>query len=260
MKPIRSWRWWTAAALALSLSGAAARAQTGTAVRDTVAGNIDIRRQTQISEDAWAGEKDALTARYRQARAAIAWLEERREVQSGRVTAIEGRVAELERRLAEADRLEGSLEDTLRVILERLDASVENTLPFLPEERAFRLKTLHDDMVRPDLAAAEKLRRLLEALQVETGYGSTVEVYQDAISVEGETVHADILRLGRVALFWMTPDRARGGVYDQGAAAWGTVDGGDLRRIGLAMDMAQRRRPAELVDLPVGRIAPEGTP
>ncbi len=236
-------------------------AQTAAAVRDTVGGNLDVRLVTQQKMDAWATERDALVRRYRQAEARIDWLTGRRDAQALRVKALESRVAELERRLREADRLEGSLQDTLQVILDRLEASVDRSLPFLPAERAFRLQTLREDMARPDLAAAEKLRRLLEALQVETGYGSTVEVYQDRITVDGEAVHADILRLGRVALFWMTPDRKRGGVYDLGRAAWVEADGGERRRIGLAMDMALRRRPVELVDLPVGRIAgPEETP
>ncbi len=236
--------------------------QSGTAVRDTVDGTVAVRQQTQQKEDAWAGEKNALTRRFHLATTRNSWLEDRVDVQSQRTEAVEDRVAELQRRLSEADRLEGSLQDTLQVILKRLQISVSESLPFLPEERQFRLQTLHSDLARLDLDPAEKLRRLLEALQVETGYGSTVEVYQDKISVAGQSLSVDILRLGRVALFWMTPDRKQGGLYDQGLAAWTVLGGGALRRIGLAMDMATRVRPVELVNLPVGRISlpPEVTP
>ncbi len=231
-----------------------ARAQTGTAVRDTVTGTVEIRQQTQQQQDAWAREKDDLIRRYRLAESRSKWLAERLDVRRRRVQAVEQRVAELQRRLREADRLEGSLQDTLQVILERLEQEVGGSLPFLPQERAFRLQTLREDLARPDVDPAEKLRRLLEALQVETGYGSTVEVYQDRITVAGEPVYADILRLGRVALFWMTPDRKEGGVYDQGRSQWVALDARERRRISLAMDMAARLRPVELTDLPVGRI------
>ncbi len=237
-------------------------AQTGTAVKDTVAGTVAVRQETQRQQDTWAAQKDILVRRYRLSAAKIKWLQERRDVQEQRVQAVEARVAELQRRMGEADRLENSLQDTLRAILERLEVSVEVGLPFLPTERNFRLQTLNEDLARPDIDPAEKLRRLLEALQVETGYGSTVEVYQDKITVEGQPISADILRLGRVALFWMTPDRKQGGVYDQGRAAWIPLGGGQRRHIALAMDMASRLRPVELTDLPVGRIQPsaEGTP
>jgi len=73
---------------------------------------------------------------------------------------------------------------------------------------------------------------------------------------ETDEVNVDVLRLGRVALFWRTPDGARAGVYDPGAAAWVERDSGERRRIGLALEMATRTRPIEVVDLPLGRIAP----
>ncbi len=242
-----------AAALAVASSGLA-QAQSGTAVRDTVDGTVKIRQQTQQQEDAWAREKDDLVRRYRLAASRIEWLQEQQDARQRRVQAVEARVAELERRLREADRLEGSLQDTLQMILGRLEQSVHGSLPFLPQERAFRLQTLREDLARSDLVPAEKLRRLLEALQVETGYGSTVEVYQDKIEVDGVPVYADVLRLGRVALFWMTPDRKQGGVYDQGRSQWVAAGSGERRSIALAMDMAARVRPVELTDLPVGRI------
>ncbi|PJA76721.1 hypothetical protein CO151_02075 [bacterium CG_4_9_14_3_um_filter_65_15] len=249
------------AALMAAAWGDAVVAQPASAVRDTVDGTVELRGLTQEQEDAWAREKGDLVRRFRQAQSRIGWLEDRCDVQGRRVGAVEARVGELDRRLREADRLEGSLQDTLQVIMERLAASVGESLPFLPQERDFRLQTLREDLARPDLAAAEKLRRLLEALQVETGYGSTVEVYQDRITVDGGPIYADILRLGRVALFWMTPDRDEGGVYDPGQSAWVAQDAGRRRRIALAMDMALRRRPTELVDLPAGRVAsPEEKP
>ncbi len=247
-----------AVALAAVLAAVgAAWAQTGQDARDAVDQAVKARQQTQQDLDAWAEEKDDLMRRFREAQASVGWLEERQAVEQQRVLGLEGRIAELQRRLGEADRLEGSLQDTLQVLFHRLEDSVARSLPFLPEERRFRLDTLKDELSRPDIESAEKLRRLLEALQVEAAYGATAEVYQGEVDVAGEKIFADILRLGRVALFWMTPDRKQAGTYDQGEGAWLALeDGGARRRIGLAMEMASRLRPVELIDLPLGRIAP----
>ncbi|MGD9546612.1 MAG: DUF3450 domain-containing protein [Candidatus Krumholzibacteriia bacterium] len=248
--------WFYALAAFLAATGEA-WAQTGQEAREAVDQAVEVRQQTQQGLDAWAEEKDDLLRRFRQAQASVEWLEERQGVEQQRVLGLEGRIAELERRLGEADRLEGSLQDTLQVLFHRLEDSVSRSLPFLPGERRFRLETLRDELSRPDIASAEKLRRLLEALQVEAAYGATAEVYQGEIEVAGETIFADILRLGRVALFWMTPDRKQAGTYDQGEGAWlALADGGARRRIGLAMEMASRLRPVELIELPLGRIAP----
>ncbi|MFO7607894.1 MAG: DUF3450 domain-containing protein [Candidatus Krumholzibacteriia bacterium] len=244
---------------ALALAAAAVPAQDPVQdppLKETVAEAVATRATTQQQQDAWAEARADLVARWRAAQADVAWLEQRRTAAAARVEATRGRVVELERRLAEADRLEEGMQDTLLVLVDRLERSVARSLPFLPDERAARLSALREVLARPDVAAAEKLRRVLEALQVEAGYGHTVEVAQAPITVGGETVHADVLRLGRVALMWRTPDGRRAGVYDPGEAAWTELGAGERRRIGLAMEMASRLRAAEVVDLPLGRLAP----
>lgn len=231
-------------------AGAEAAEQARTATGEAIA----TRQQTQQEQDAWSDEEAALNARYRAAKANVAWLAERKAEEEARVAAIATRVAELGRRLDEAVRLEDSLQDTLLVIFDRLATSVDRSLPFLPAEREQRLASLADELVQPDVAASEKLRRLLEALQVEAGYASSVEVYQDRIAVDGEDIHADILRLGRVALFWRTPDGERVGTFDQGDDRWTGLPDSHKRNLGLAVEMATRRRPIELIELPLGRV------
>jgi len=234
---------------------AAASAQTdGDQARKETEQAIDTRRETQTRQDQWAEEKADLAGRFRSAEAGVRWLQERTAEETAKAQALDARVAELRRRLGEADRLEGSMQDTLMVIFRRLEDSVAAGLPFLPQERNRRLASLKDELVRPDVASAEKLRRLLESLQVEAGYASTVEVYQDMIEVAGEQIHADVLRVGRVALFWRTPDGDRVGHFDPAAGRWAELPGSAKRRIGWAMEMASRMRPIELIDLPLGRI------
>lgn len=243
--------------LAAGRSFAQTSAQTDSGrAREATGQAIDTRQQTQQEQDSWSDEKAALVARYRAAQANVAWLADRKAEETARVAALDARIAELGRRLAEADRLEGSMQDTLAVIFDRLAESVQTSLPFLPAERTLRLESLSTELMRPDVASGEKLRRLLEALQVEAAYASSVEVYQDRITVGGEDLHADVLRLGRVALFWRTPDGDRVGNFDQATSAWAELPGSVNRPIALAMEMATRMRPVEIIDLPLGRITP----
>ncbi len=254
------WRLWVAAVV-IVMSAGLSQAQNeepsdAHKARQATDEAIATRQETQQQKDTWSDERAALVARYRTAKSSVAWLSGRKNEEQARATALAARVAELGRRLAEADRLESSMQDTLLVIFNRLDQSVKHSSPFLPEERRLRLESLSGELVRPDVASGEKLRRLLEALQVEAGYAATVEVYQDGITVDGEELHADILRLGRVALFWRTPDGDRVGSYDQAAGRWTELPGRENRNIALAMEMATRMRPVEITDLPLGRITP----
>jgi Protein of unknown function (DUF3450) len=215
---------------------------------------LQNRQVTQKELDQWSAEKVELVGRMRSARSSVEWLQERKSAEEARVESLEGRISELRRRLEEADRLEGSMQDTLLIILSRVEQSVDRGLPFLPEERDNRLRQVRTELARPDFTAAEKLRRVLEVLQVEADYANNAEVYQGRIEVGGQELYADILRIGRMALFWQTPDLERVGTYDHSTSEWVELPGGEKRNIGRAIEMATRMRPVELIDLPLGKI------
>jgi len=224
-------------------------------VEKTVDETVGTYQQTQAAKSEWAREEDALTARYRAARANVEYLDAQRGIRQARVDALNERIAEFERRLTEATRLKDSIQDTLDMVLLQLEDWVESDLPFLAEERARRVASLKEEMARPDATSAEKLRRLLEGLQVEAGYGASVEVTESRIEIGGEELYVDVLRLGRLALFWKTPDGKRVGEYDRASGGWRELDGKHRRNITTAMEMATRMRPIELIALPLGRIS-----
>jgi Protein of unknown function (DUF3450) len=223
---------------------------------DTVDKTVDTRQATQKKQDDWSREQADLTARYKSAKAQVEYLEKQRAYEAKEARALEDGITELRRRLVESDRLNATIQDTLNAVVNRLDAWVHTDIPFLMAEREERIAELKREVVKPDLTSAEKLRRVLEGLQVEANYGNTVEVYQDHLLLNGEDVFADFMRVGRVSVFWRTPDGKRVGEYDRGKHEWVQLDGQYKRNIGLAMDMAGRLRPTEVVELPLGRIEP----
>jgi len=247
------------AAAFVTLLALPAAAQTGDAdgLEDKVEGTVDQARETQQQLDEWAGTREELELRYRTAKANVAYLRERLARQQDKAAALDDAVAELNRRLDESGRLNAVIEDTLSVVLGRLERAVARDLPFLPEERGARLAGLRRELAEPDVGAAEKLRRLLEALMIEAQYGETVEVTPRTVTISGEEIHADVLRIGRLALFWRSPDGKRVGTWDPVAGQWTELGGGDSRTIGRAMEMATRMRPVELIALPLGSITPE---
>lgn len=223
-------------------------------LKKTVDDAVDIQKKTQERQDAWATEEAELLARYRTAQANVKYLRERTTNEEKEALALEERIAELERRLDESTRLTNSLQDTLNGVFSRLEEWIARDLPFLTEERSARIEFLRGELARPDVSGAEKLRRLLETLQIEAAYGSTVEVTQDRIAIEGDTLYVDVLRVGRVSVFWRTTDGERVGEYDRATDAWVELPGTYNRAIGDAMEMASRMRPVELIALPLGRI------
>jgi len=243
--------------LALLVAVGVLRAQTPSEdLRSTVKGTVDIEKTTQDQREAWAEEKASLEARYRTAKANVKYLTERIAIEKERETAVLASVGELERRMREARVLDASLGDTLNVVMRRLDAFVAADLPFMVDERRERLDALREELARPDVAGAEKLRRLLEALTVETEYGKSVEVGQERVALEGDTVYVDVLRVGRVSLFCRTPDGEEVGAFDPATRRWVPLPGRYDRNIARAIEMATRLRPVQLIALPLGRIEP----
>ena len=217
---------------------------------------LETEQATQERLDDWAAERTDLQARWDAAQAQVRYLEERTALQRQRVSALESAGDELARRLEEAQRLETSLEDTLLVILGRLEAAVAHDLPFLADERSRRLERVRRDLGDPGATAADKLRRVLKAVLIEARYGGVFEIYQDRITVAGEELTSDLIHVGRLGLFWLTPDAARGGAWDPAASAFVEMDGRELDAVRRAAEMATRRRPAGVQPLPLGRIAP----
>jgi hypothetical protein len=212
------------------------------------------RRATQEELDDWAAERAALKQRWDVARAQVDYLEERVALERERLLSLEAAGDELERRLAESRRLESSLEDTLLGVLGRLDRAVARDLPFLPEERAVRLATVRRELGDAAATPADKLRRVLEALLIETRYGGALELNQDRITVDGAEFTCDLLHVGRLGLYWLTPDEKRGGMWDPAAARFVELTGDELESVRRAVQMAARRRAVGVQTLPLGRV------
>jgi hypothetical protein len=239
----------------LALVPAAVTAQESN-LKATVDSTVAIHAQTQRQQDDWASERAELSNRYRNLDASLSYLSAKREATAARLAALAARRGELERSIAESARLQAGLQDTLLVVMRKLEAAVAADLPFLAAEREARLSSLRQELMRPEVAGAEKLRRLLEALVVEAEYGGSIEVYQEPIVVGGETIHADLLRIGRISAFWRTADGERVGEFDRASRQWVELPGKYNRDIATAMEMAARLRPIQIVELPLGRIAP----
>jgi len=231
-------------------------AQTAGEMAGTVDETIGIADDTQQKKDQWATEKADLENRYRVARANVDWLKQRIAVEEQRAAALDDRVAELERRLDESGRLQAVIQDSLVAVMHRFERTVDRDLPFLRDERTRRMDSLRQELAKPEVPSAEKLRRLLEAMLVEAQYGETVEVTREEITIDGQPKFVDVLRVGRLAVFWRTPDGDRIGTWDPAAGDWVELPGDQSRTLKKAMEMATRMRPVQLLSVPLGRIAP----
>ena len=158
------------------------------------------------------------------------------------------------RKQAETDRIKEELSSYLESVVNSLQAHIRADMPFLMAERNARIALLEAILVDPSESAAEKFRRVFEALQIEAEYGSTVEVLQKEIDLEGEPVLVDVFRLGRISLFFLSIDGNRAGCFDRVDKKWRCFPGEMRDAMEKAVAMARLERSVDLVKLPLGRI------
>ncbi|HKW13190.1 MAG TPA: DUF3450 domain-containing protein [Candidatus Krumholzibacteria bacterium] len=232
------------------------RAQEAKSLSDTVAKTVETQQQTQKKQEAWAEEKNDLGARYRAAKAQVDYLEKTKAFEQNEVSELDKGIAELNRRMVESAKLKDNLEDSLNVVVTHLDNFIKQDIPFLMDERQARIASVRDAIAKPEVTGAEKLRRVLEALQVEANYGNTVDVSQERIKVGNDEVSADVIRIGRVSVYWRSPDGKRVGEYDRASNQWVELDHKYAETIGDVREMVLRLRSTKVITLPLGRIQP----
>ena len=232
----------------------AASGKDPSAVQGIVAGEIDVLKQAQQAEDRWIKEKEKMQADYQALLADIERLEKQEVLLKTDLSGRQQRLVGIERESIESEKVKAELEGVLEMIMERLEDFVQRDLPFLEEERRSRIEGIKALLVQADTDLSEKCRRTMEALQVETQYGRTFEVEEETIVLDDQPLTVDVLRVGRLALFFRTTDGSTVGWYDKAAEAWQRLPSDYGRAVGRACEMAMKQRPVDLVRLPLGRI------
>lgn len=138
-------------------------------------------------------------------------------------------------------------------MLDNLDAFIARDLPFLPVERSQRINHLSKMLDRADVSVAEKFRRMLEAYQIESEFGRTLEVYQGQLPETQRVV--DFLRIGRNMLFYKSQNNKEIARWDTEQQAWHKLDKKYYREIKKAYLIAKNQRAPELLLLPVPKAA-----
>lgn len=223
-------------------------------VKKPIKKSIDVRQDTQNTEDRWAEEKVTLETQFEALKQEQEELTLVRDQLRKSVDAYKTTIASLENKITEISRISGELLPYLDEVFDRMADRIDSDLPFLQDERRQRLQNLRQTLDDPEISTSEKFRKTMEALLIETEYGNTVEVYQQRIMIEGKSILVDIFRLGRISLFFQTLDQTQSGYFNQAQSVWKTLPIEYNREINAAIEIGTKRRSADLLNLPVGRI------
>jgi len=169
---------------------------------------------------------------------------------------INSQIDEIESILIKIDELDQTNQRIVPFMLRMIDGLenfIQLDLPFLLDERRDRLNNLKVTMDRGDISTSEKFRLIIEAYKTELEYGRTIEAYRDNILIDDVETSADFLRIGRVALTYLTVDGSKGGYWDTNSQSWEKSSSSIKRSTADALKVASKQAPPALIKIPVYR-------
>ncbi len=135
-------------------------------------------------------------------------------------------------------------------MIDGLEQSISLDVPFLMEERTERVVALKEIMERSDVTVAEKFRKVMEAYQIENDYGNSTEYYTESLTIDGATRSFNMLRIGRIGLYFQSDDTKVTGRWNNEARQW-EVDNSARNEVRKGLRMARQLIAPELIVVPI---------
>ncbi|MCG8371068.1 MAG: DUF3450 domain-containing protein [Proteobacteria bacterium] len=135
-------------------------------------------------------------------------------------------------------------------MIDGLEQSIAHDIPFLMAERTERIESLKGIMERSDVTVAEKFRKVMEAYQIENDYGSSSEHYEESLKIDGATRAFNMLRIGRMGLYFQSDDTKITGRWDNANREW-VIDNSARNEVRKGLRMARQLIAPELIVIPV---------
>jgi len=248
-----------AASLAIAALSPAANAASGDGVRQVV------QAQVQITEAAVASQNTVNAASDQAMELVQEYLTNREQIDRLRVynqnlTSLvrdqQDEVASIAKQMKDAEIVEKEIVPLMLKMVATLDQFIKLDLPFLYEERLARATQLREMMDRADVTISEKYRRVMEAYQIETDYGRTIEAYRGNLKIEGANEReVDFLRIGRLVLAYQTLDREETGYFNPKTRKFEELGSSYRASIAEGLRVARKQVAPNLISLPI--TAPE---
>jgi hypothetical protein len=208
-------------------------------------------RQSQARIDQLTEETRRLLTEYRTVLREIEGLRVYNRQLERQVASQEQEKVDLEESIEEVTLIERQITPLMLRMIDGLEQFVELDVPFLMRERRERIERLREIMDRADVSPSEKFSQIFNAYQIENEYGRTMEAYTDEIMLNGRPRVVDVLKVGRVALLYQTPDAEQTGAWSTAQNDWVPVS--DIYRtpVNNGIRMARQQLSVDLLTLPI---------
>ena len=217
-------------------------------------GTIESLQKTQAQIDKLDTESKKLTNEYKDTIVEFEILN-KYDNQLERITINQAEeIANITKQIDDLDETNKYVLPLLERMVITLRELIEIDVPFLMDERISRLEELEDILFKANFSTAEKFRKIYEAYQIENEYGRTIEAYSGSINIDGVNLGAQLFRLGRLNLYYMTPDGDETGYWDKNKGSCNHLGGKYSDEIDSALKIAFKQAPPDFINLPIQEV------
>ena len=237
------------AAMVIAISGSVF-AQTVDQVLQADQRRLNLAQQSQERINDTVGKTRSLEDQYRAINKEIDGLKVYNRLMNAQV---EGQTATLEDiglSMDQVDVINRQIFPLMEDMIKQLEELIKADVPFLIGERTKRVVDLKTIMERSDVSVAEKFRKVMEAYQIENEYGWTSEYYTQTLPIDGADRSVNMLRIGRIGLYFQSDDAKITGQYDIASGQY-VVDDSARNEIRKGLRMARQLIAPELINIPV---------
>ncbi|MEM9172825.1 MAG: DUF3450 domain-containing protein [Pseudomonadota bacterium] len=238
------------AAVALCMASAPSVSQSVDSVLRAESSRLNRQVQSQQRIDRIVEQTRSITDQYRAVNKEIDGLNIYNQLLTAQVDRQGQKLAEIETSMQNATVVNRQILPLITRMVAGLEQSISLDMPFLMAERTQRVADLKGIMDDPDVSTAEKFRKAIEAYQIEVDFGRTIESYEDVIEIDGQTIAAKFLRIGRIALLFQNDDGSITGRFDP-STRQPVIDNSLRAEVQKGLAVATKQIAPELLLLPV---------
>ena len=219
---------------------------------------LELAQQSQERINNTVEGTRSLEDQYRSINKEIDGLKVYNRLMSAQVNGQEATLEDIALSMDQIDVINRQIFPLMERMIDGLEQSISLDVPFLMEERTERVNNLKDIMERSDVTVAEKFRKVMEAYQIENEYGSSSETYTQTLTLEGGVTRSyNILRVGRVGLYFQSDDSKITGRWDNAKREW-VIDNSARSEIRKGIRIAKQLIAPELIAIPVAAPSEAG--
>ena len=223
-------------------------------VDDVLNANEQRMKLAQVSQESINGVVEGtrtITDQYRAINKEIDGLRVYNRLMTAQVQGQQATLDDIALSMDQVDVINRQIFPLMERMIDGLEQSIDLDIPFLLEERQNRIATIKETMARSDVSVAEKFRKVMEAYQIELDYGSSAEWYKQSLEIQGGVRDYNMLRIGRIGLYFQSDDSQITGMWDAAVGDYvvlGNENRGEIRK---GLRMARQLIAPELLLIPL---------